>query len=200
MVIPIKKYIRFVLFCSVITVLFSCGHKDYTTQVLQIDSLKTQLNDVSIRYQQLDIQRLGAYVDSVNSHLEYVQKNYVGYQREDMAKVLGDYRRIKKLIPDIASAHPKIIEEIKTDLQQLGDLQIALTEHATHDAAGVKITEEYIDKAFLSETKAASDLIKQLNLLMERAPLADSIYHRNYDKVRFWVDSIPRVLALPEPH
>jgi hypothetical protein len=58
---------------------------------------------------------------------------------------------------------------------------------------------EYIEKAFLSETKAASDLIKQLDLLMERAPLADSIYHQNYDQVRFWVDSIPAVPALPGP-
>jgi division protein CdvB (Snf7/Vps24/ESCRT-III family) len=199
MVMRHKNYISFVLFCSSITVLFSCGHKDYSMEVKQIDSLKTQLNEVSLRYQQLDIQRLGAYVDSVNTHLEYVQKNYVGYQREDMAKVLGDYRRIKKLIPDIASAHPKIMEEIKTDLQQLSDLQMALTEHATHDAAGNKITAEYIEKAFLSETKAASDLIKQLDLLMERAPLADSIYHRNYDQVRFWVDSIPSAPPLPVP-
>jgi septation ring formation regulator EzrA len=187
MVLRHKNYISFVLFCSGITVLFSCGHKDYSMEVKQIDSLKTQLNEVSLRYQQLDIQRLGAFVDSVNT------------QREDMAKVLGDYRRIKKLIPDIASAHPKIMEEIKTDLQQLSDLQMALTEHATHDAAGNKITAEYIEKAFLSETKAASDLIKQLDLLMERAPLADSIYHRNYDQVRFWVDSIPAVPALPGP-
>jgi hypothetical protein len=94
----------------------------------------------------------------------------------------------------LLSSKAKITDEIQINLKQLADLKLALLEGASHDAAGNKITEEYIEKAYRQETKTSGDLVVQLNQLVQRAPLADSIYRANCDKVRFWVDSIP---ALP---
>jgi hypothetical protein len=180
----------------------SCKKTDHSQAIKVLDSLLVALEDASIRYNTLETSRLGAQVDSVNRHLEYVQKNYVGYQREDMAKVLSDYRRVKKLIPDINKENQRILTELSTSKTQLTNLKQALAEHATHDAAGNKITEVYIDKAYSEETKAAGDLIAQLGQLFERVPLADSLYQANYNKVRYWVDSIPPMqtsdMAIPK--
>jgi arginine deiminase len=109
---------------------------------------------------------------------------------------------IKKLIPDINKEHQRILTEISTGKTQLTHLKQALAEGSTHDAAGNKITEEYIDKVYAEETKTARDLIAQLGQLFERVPLADRLYQANYSKVRFWVDRIPKVqtptLAVPK--
>ena len=189
-----NSFLFIAMMTAALSILSSCGKKNYSRQIQQIDSLLSDLQQIAVQYNSLDFRRLSAQFDSVNQHLEYVQKNYVGYQREDMAKVFSDYRQVKKLIPDLASAQSKITTEINTDLEQLTNLKQAMIEGASHDAAGNKITEEYMDKAFRDETKAANDLMAQLNLLLLRAPKADSIYQANYEKVRFWVDSIP---ALP---
>jgi hypothetical protein len=189
------KIITAVIFCLVLVTFSSCKRTDHSQAIKELDSLLVALEDAGVRYNTLETSRLGAQVDSVNRHLEYVQKNYVGYQREDMAKVLSDYRRVKKLIPDINKEHQRILTEISTGKTQLTHLKQALAEGSTHDAAGNKITEEYIDKVYAEETKTARDLIAQLGQLFERVPLADSLYQANYSKVRFWVDSIPKVQA-----
>lgn len=179
----------------------SCKHTDYSKNIQQLDSLHIKLSASAERYAQLDVVDLGAKVDSVNRHLDYVQKNYVGYQREDMAYVMGEYRKVKKMIPDIASSHERVKKEIEVSLLQLSSLSQALKEGATHDMAGNKMTEEYLDKAFNTESKKATDLIGQLDALLVRAPRADSIYRATYPKVRFWVDSIPALTkpGLPVP-
>lgn len=185
----------------VICTLPACKHADYSKQIHDLDSLHHALTDASERYATLDVADLGAKVDSVNRHLDYIQKNYVGYQREDMGLALSHYRKVKKMIPDIASAHDRIQSEIQLTLQQVQALSQALKDGATHDSAGNKMTEDYLDKACVTETKKASELVKQLKELLVRAPKADSIYQVHYPRVRFWVDSIPPVapLNLPVP-
>jgi chemotaxis protein histidine kinase CheA len=191
----IPQRFALLLFALIICVLPSCKHMDYSKQIHDLDSLHTALSTVSQRYAMLNVVDLGAKVDSVNRHLDYVQKNYVGYQREDMALVLSQYRRVKKLIPDISSANERIKQEINLTLEQLNSLSQALKEGATHDSAGNKMTEEYLDKAFASESKKAGALVQQLDELLDRAPMADSIYNAHYARVRFWVDSIPTLSA-----
>ena len=169
-----------------------CGKSDFSRQVATIDSLKTELDSSYARFAQVNCDSLQAITDSINAHLEYVQKNYEGSMRRSMAKHMADYRMVRKLVPDVSKRAALVESGIATARTQLANLRLALAEDFTHDAKGNKLTKEYVMQLVQEEKTATDALIKEMNLITERSVPMIKHYNDYYPQVRFWVDSIPQ--------
>lgn len=169
----------------------SCSRPDYSAQIAALDSVLIKVDSAYNRFREVDCGKLQGIQDSVEKHLGYVQTNYSGPMRRDMADHLGKYRTIRKLVAVPLSRSQEAERAIVMVRKQIGDLRLALTDGSTHDALGNKLTPDYITKQIARETEAASALTKEMNLIAERGPLMEERYTELYPRVRFWVDSIP---------
>jgi hypothetical protein len=171
--------------------LSGCGKADYSREVATIDSLKTELDSSYVRFAQVNCDSLQAINDSINAHLEYVQKNYEGSMRRSMAKHMADYRMVRKIVPDASKRAAQVESGIATARMQLDNLRQALAGDFTHDAKGNKLTPEYVIQLVQEEKTATDALIKEMNLITERSVPMIKHYNDYYPQVRFWLDSIP---------
>lgn len=179
-------------FCLGCSALFTgCGKADFSREVATIDSLKTELDSSYARFAQVNCDSLQAITDSINAHLEYVQKNYEGSMRRSMAKHMADYRMVRKLVPDASKRAAQVEGGIATARMQLDNLRQALAGDFTHDAKGNKLTHEYVIQLVQDEKTATDALIQEMNLITERSVPMIKHYNDHYPQVRFWVDSIP---------
>jgi len=169
----------------------SCTPPDFSSPTSTVDSLKTELDSSYARFSAVNTDSLQHIQDSIEKHLDYIQKNYVGPMLRGMGKDLGDYRMVKKMVPSAASRAEEVELGIELARNQLSGLRTALADGSTHDALGNKLTPEYVTTLVREETIAASALIKEMNLITERSVPMITHFNTLYPKVRFWIDSIP---------
>ncbi len=181
----------FLILAIVATGFHSCTPPDYSAQVATIDSLVKVVDSSYSRFSAVSCDSLQAIQDSVNSHLEYIQKEYEGPMIRSMGEHLGKYRSVRKLVPDARKRKAAAEEEYEKTKLQLTNLRTALTDGSTHDATGNKFTPEYVKQLLATEKNAASALCSELNLIADRSPEMISRFNELNAKVRFWVDSIP---------
>ncbi|MFN0032558.1 MAG: hypothetical protein ACKVOR_10400 [Flavobacteriales bacterium] len=130
---------------------------------------------------------------TIEVHLDYIQKNFVGEMRADIGQHASRYKTTRKLLEQTSEEISRGMEETKYTLQQLANLKQALMEQATHDAQGNPMDETYVKKAIGRETEEAGKLIKSSKLLPENVTKAKRFFLEQSPKIQFWVDSIPAI-------
>ena len=169
----------------------ACTRPDFSAQASTVDSLRIQLDSSHARFSAVDCDSLQRIHDTIVSHLEYVQANYEGAMKRDMARHMANYRSLRKLVPDASRRKAEVEKSIATTRGQLEKLSEALRGDYTHDAAGNKLTIEYVNQLLSTERAAAEALIKEMDLVTQRSVLMMDNFHELLPQVRFWVDSIP---------
>ncbi len=184
--------------CS--TVVFdSCNfNKDYSGEIHRLDSLVTSLDSAANIFAQVNVDTLKAMQTTTESQLAYIQKNFVGEMRRDIAAVAGEYKVNRKLLEQTAEKIESGRKETLFTKEQLTHLKQAIVEKATHDAAGNKMDQKYILKALGRERQEAGMLLKGKTVLPENARKAKEKFLLLYPKMQFWVDSIPALVQKVE--
>lgn len=186
------KYSIVLLSLVVLGIMPSCNiDPDYTTEIQTIDSLTKVLKVASDEYRGTISSADTTWSDSIIAHITYVQDNYKGTMKKEMAEVLRDYRNIPKAIPVISKNDLEIGYNIAFSENQLSELKQTLTTKATHDAAGNPIDLLYVQNAIGNESKSLENLAQKMK---QNADLYVSVRERYlslYPVVKNWVDSIP---------
>lgn len=189
---------KYVFLLSVAVICFSCSNNsNYATEIAQIDSLLVRIDSIPAAIQPFNADSLSVMAGEISGQLDYIQDNFEGEMRLDIAKVTGECRITRKALKNAAEQISQMGVECARTKKQLMDLKQALQEGATHDAAGNKMDASYVQKALARELEEAGKLIKARNLLEENVPKAKEKYLRHKDKMQFWVDSIPARNAQP---
>jgi len=173
-----------------IAVLFSCTAPDRSSYIKQLDSLSTAIEATASNYETLNLDEVQATIDTVNSHLEFIQVNYQGEQKKDMSIQLSEYRSIRKLIPDLGNKREEIANNLSISRSQIVDLKKAISENATHDAVGNEMNDLYYKKILAQEISANKELVDKMNSIISSTDRVHDLFNRHYSSVKYWVDSI----------
>jgi hypothetical protein len=185
-------FTRLFLFSLLVINLESCEpHGDFSVESKSLDSLSVSLDSAALHLRSFEGAAWSGVADTIDKHLDYIQKNYRGDMRKDIAAVLSDYRNNKKLATKMSTRLKDINTEIGVSKKQLSDLVQALKDGATHDAQGNKMNDEYVKNAINAEKETAGSLIKEVRLMSENAQNLNTSFNELYPQVKHWVDSIP---------
>ncbi len=165
--------------------------KDHTRYIQLLDSLTARVDSAAKNFAAMDADTLKAMQGTIEGHLDYIQKNFVGAMRQDIAAATSQYKTTRKMLEQTATQIELGREEAVVTLQQLAQLKQALVEKATHDAAGNKMNNEYVQKAIGRETEEAGKLIKGRPQLEANAKKAKEKFLLQSPQIHYWVDSIP---------
>jgi len=149
------------------------------------------LNTASAEYQSVISSADTTWSDSVIIHLAYIQNNYRGIMKKEMAEVLRTYRNIPKALPVIYKNDSQINYDISFSKNQLNELKQSLTSKATNDAAGNSIDQSYVQIATDKEEKSIKRLKEDMKQNRNLHVSVNSRYLDLYPTVRNWVDSLP---------
>jgi len=186
------KYSNHLCCFALIGILSSCHfNTDYSRQIRTIDSLSNSLNTASAEYQSVISSADTTWSDSVIIHLAYIQNNYRGIMKKEMAEVLRTYRNIPKALPVIYKNDSQINYDISFSKNQLNELKQSLTSKATNDAAGNSIDQSYVQIATDKEEKSIKRLKEDMKQNRNLHVSVNSRYLDLYPTVRNWVDSLP---------
>jgi hypothetical protein len=187
-----RGFLGFIIGSLLLVNLTSCEtHGDFSKESRSLDSLRISLDSTALHLGSFDGMAWSGVADTINKHLDYVQKNYRGDMRKDIAAVLSAYRTNMKLATKMSKRLKEVNSEIAVSKKQMADLLQALKDEATHDAAGNKMNDEYVKKAINTEKETAGNLISEVQLMVENAQRLDTSYNQFYPQVKHWVDSIP---------
>jgi chromosome segregation ATPase len=177
--------------------LSSCSGPSYDSQIAQLDSLYLRVDSIPARVNPLNPDTLTALASIAEGQLDYIQKNYVGFMKPDLAKVTSDYRMLRKALKTTAEGIQQMGNEVEITKKQLAELKKALVDKATHDAMGNPMDETYVNKAVAREKEEASKLIRNAPLLVMNFDRALRLYQEQHQRIEFLVDSIP-ALEVPQ--
>ncbi|MFM9984861.1 MAG: hypothetical protein ACKVOK_06475 [Flavobacteriales bacterium] len=168
---------------------------NYKKEISELDSLMVRVDSVPSAISHFNADSLSAMAKTITSQLDYIQNNFVGEMRLDIAKVTGECRIARKALKTAAEQISETGVQCAITKKQLADLKQALAEGATHDAAGNKMDDSYVQKALAREREEAGKLIKARILLEESVPTAKEKFLKYQEKMQHWVDSIPAKVA-----
>lgn len=187
---------KYLFFFVILFSLAACNTGgNYTREIASIDSLLIRVDSVPAAMGKYQADSLSKMANTITSQLEYIQDNFVGEMRLDIAKVTGECRIARKALKTAAEQISETGTQVEITRKQLSDLRQALAEGATHDAAGNKMDASYVQKALAREMEEAGKLIKARNLIETNVPTATEKFLKYQDKLKFWVDSIPAKTA-----
>lgn len=167
------------------------GPADYSREVAVIDSLITGIETLEPDFRAIDKDALQAMVDTAMGHVEYIQRNYEGSMRDDLALLVDRYRSLRKLLPDLGKRYNRALTEIDSSKIQLSNLKEAMLKGATTDANGRKMDDDYYAKAMAEEKRMAESLLSELKVMTERSHTLKARFDSLMPKVKYFVDSIP---------
>ncbi|MDZ4750917.1 MAG: hypothetical protein SGI87_04805 [Flavobacteriales bacterium] len=180
-----------VLFLLLTFAFFSCNSiKNKEQKIIEINDRILALDSAQRIFSDLNTAQLQSITDSVEAHLEYVQRTYLGEMEKHLAEPLAKYRTILKLLPDIGKRSDKVKIEIDRTRKQLDGLKTALEMDATKDAVGNKIDNGYVEKAMKEEMDVAGNLVGEIRQISEKALLLNERYQMHYPIVKDIVDSL----------
>ena len=168
---------------------------DYKKEISELDSLILRVDSVPSAISKFNADSLSAMAKTITGQLDYIQNNFVGEMRLDIAKVTGECRIARKALKTAAEQISDTGVQCALTKKQLADLKQALAEGATHDAAGNKMDDSYVQKALAREREEAGKLIKARILLETSVPTAREKFLKYQEKMQHWVDSIPAKVA-----
>ena len=164
---------------------------DYTDEMAVLDSLKTGIEALEPGFRAIDKDALQAMVDTAMAHVGYIQRNYEGSMRDDLALLVDKYRSLRKLLPDLGKRYNRALAEIDSTKIQLATLKDAMAKGANTDATGRNMSAEYYEKAMAEEKRTAESLLSELKLITERSEVLRERFDSLMPKVKYFVDSIP---------
>ncbi len=129
-------------------------------------------------------------IDSANIRLQYVQENFVGAMKKDMALDLSAYAStyraelfMKQQLDTLEMQSDSILTELKS-------LKQALSEKATHDKNNNEITTDYVSKTLAMEMQNVTSLKQEIaETITDEEKLREKLNFRA-PKVQHWMDSI----------
>jgi hypothetical protein len=192
-------YLKYFAVLTLLVLFAACGGiKNADEKIAAIDSKLLSLDSAEKLFYSLSMEQLQTITDTVESHLTFVQRNYVGEQTAAMTEPFAQYRTILKLLPDIGTRSKQVAAEIVKTKKQLGDLRAALQSGATVDGVGNKIDNTYVERVYKEEMDVATNLIGEINGIGTKALWLNERYHKHYPFVLNVVDSLRRVIpAIP---
>jgi hypothetical protein len=192
-------YLKYFAVLTLLVLFAACGGiKNADEKIAAIDSKLLSLDSAEKLFYSLNMEQLQTITDTVESHLTFVQRNYVGEQTAAMTEPFAQYRTILKLLPDIGTRSKQVAAEIVKTKKQLGDLRAALQSGATVDGVGNKIDNTYVERVYKEEMDVATNLIGEINGIGTKALWLNERYHKHYPFVLNVVDSLRRVIpAIP---
>lgn len=181
---------------SFLLLLNACNQSNhYKKEIAELDSLIVRVDSMPDLMSRFKPDSLSAMANTLTSQLEYIQDNFVGEMRLDIAKVTGECRIARKALKTAAEQIAETGSQCIITKKQLADLKQALAEGATHDASGNKMDDSYVQKALAREREEAGKLIKARILIDASVPVAKEKFLKYQEKMQFWVDSIPAKVA-----
>lgn len=192
-------YLKYFGVLLVVALFVACGGiKNAEEKIAAIDSKLLSLDSAEKLFSTLNTAQLQSITDTVEAHLTFVQRNYVGEQTAAMTEPFAQYRTILKLLPDIGKRSKQVTAEIEKTKKQLGDLRSAIQTGATVDGVGNKIDGPYVERVFKEEMDVATNLIGEINGIGTKALWLNERYQKHYPFVVNVVDSLRRVIpAVP---
>jgi hypothetical protein len=187
---------RLLVFATILFSLFSCNPGgNYKKEISELDSLIVRIDSIPAIMGHYNTDTLSAMASVMSTQMDYIQDNFVGEMRLDIAKVTGEWKIARKALKTAANQISETGTQCAMAKKQLSDLKQALEEGATHDAAGNKMDDSYVQKAMAKEREEAGKLIRARNLIESSVPTAKEKFLKYQEKMQFWADSIPAKVA-----
>lgn len=184
------RVLYFFLATAVVLSMHSCTPPDRTEYVKQIDSISNALENVASSYEKINLEELESTLDTVEKQIDFIKQNFKGNMKKDMAIELGEYEEIEEFIPELGEREENISNALTVSREQLSSLKKALAEHATHDAVGNEINDEYIKKQIQQEKTINATLIREIEFVIEKSAAVTKTFERHYTQTKSWCDSI----------
>jgi hypothetical protein len=184
-------FLKYLSVFLLISLFIACGGvKNPEEKIALLDAKLLSLDSAGKTFSSLNFDQLQTINDSVESHLNFIQRTYVGKQTEELAKPLSDYRSLKKILPDIGKSSKKMEVELIKTKKQLNDLKEAIQTGATIDGVGNKIDNAYVERVLKEEMDVATNLIREINGIGKKAEMLFDRYQEYYPYVSNVVDSL----------
>ncbi len=188
-----QKHIRTFALAIVVMIslaIHSCQPKqDHSSAIVLVDSLIHELEKQAADMNAISILNERP-IDSANIRLQYVQENFVGTMKKDMALDLSAYASTYRA--ELFMKQQLDTLEIQSDsiLSELKSLKQALSEKATHDKNNNEITTDYVSKTLAMEMQNVSSLKEEIaDIIIDEEKLREKLNFRA-PKVQHWMDSI----------
>lgn len=107
-------------------------------------------------------------LEETKTNLRKLKVGYKGELDKEQARVISDYNNVKRLIKDFPRQHRRIGSELVRTKEQLKGLIEVMESGADIDGSGNEITDPYLDKQMMVESKVAESLIEEISELNDR--------------------------------
>ena len=170
-----KNYL--ILMGVVVLAMTSCQNKsEYTKEIQQLDSLKSDLEDLKISLKDFDVEKLLMIDSSASLHAATLNAGIQDTLSKDEWMLLGNYTKaINKRLNQFDVKLRKLNDEVDTSLVKIDELSTDLNNNAWNRALAMKYLR--------AETTKATELEAAVSMLKEKAAMAMETYHDKHQSV-----------------
>jgi len=143
--------------CIVVVLLSACHHPGEKFQS-QIDSLRTQLQSVSLKFQKLDTAKINACQKSIFSDIQWIEENFNDTMEKEEALEITRYAEIAREIKKLKNKQKEQLVELLFSKNQVIALQTdvknnlvttdSLPEYISNEEKAIKILGESANRIY----------------------------------------------------
>lgn len=173
--------------------LLSQGCKSYdqfSSEIGVLDSLNKEVSKASERFLEIPYAKTISTIETIESDLALIQKQYIGDMPREQAMMLGEYYESKKICKNFSSRYKRLENEIGRTTKQLSDLSGALKNGANEDTEGNQFTNIYVKEIFTQEVSVAKSLITEIDDLNQRVSKLDIKYAELKPQIQELMESL----------
>jgi len=146
--------------------LISCQPKqDRSADIQTLKSYLSKVDSVEQVFLNIDQAKYNTILGETKANLDRFKMGYNGELVKEQARVLSEYNNVKRLIKDFPRQCKRTESEITRTKIQLNGLIEVMESGADVDGSGRDITEEYLNKQMIVETRVAESLIEEISEL-----------------------------------
>lgn len=159
-----KQHYLFLLLVSV--VIISCqNRKDRSLDIRSVETTMQEIDQAEEKYKTIDVIKAGEYYDAIMGDINFIKGNKNIKLNKEQAMFLTKYKNVAKQVKKNKQKIKNIDLELVESRKQLNGLILLINSKATIDKNGIKIDDEYIDRAITSDLGYAKELISQIGFL-----------------------------------
>lgn len=163
------RYFSVLLFSALLLTLTACNSKvNREADVKTLEKYLLRVDSAESEYLAIPDSTYSLMLNETKSNLRKLKMGYKGELDKDQARIISDYNNIKRLIKDFPRQHKRIGSELIRTKEQLKGLLEVMKSGADIDGSGNEITDPYLDKQMMIESKVAESLIEEISELDER--------------------------------
>lgn len=166
------------------------SHEQYASEIGVLDSLREEVTDAAERFGEIPFDQTVTTINTIESDLEAIQREYIGNMPKAQAMMLGSYYESKKICKNFSSRYKRLSNEIERTDKQLKDLSGALQTGATEDTEGNQFTPIYVKEVFTQEVSVAKSLITEIDDLNQRVSKLEMRYEDLKPQITELMDSL----------